>query len=169
MYFWNVKRFTLPQMPSEKHSNVIRYSAHGRKSGRWPAAANTRSALAHTNCFDYRHLLSTKFQVLPVGHQNWSCAKNNKRWKRPQGFFFPLLPLFFFFYIVDTTQVTAEMNQSAKLKAAKYPSVYLKEDIAFFTFLMQGRRRVFVFNTGGQTCCFPEKSFIYEITWHLPE
>lgn len=38
----------------------------------------------------------------------------------------------FFLIIVDTTQVTAEMNQSTKLKAAKNTSVYLEEDTAFF-------------------------------------
>lgn len=29
------------------------------------------SELAHANCFDYRHLLNTEFQVLPVGHQKF--------------------------------------------------------------------------------------------------
>jgi len=59
------------------------------------------------------------------------------------------------------------MNQSAKLKAAKNTSTFRGRH-CIFSFVFQERRRVFVFNTVGKTCCFPEKSFIYEITWHLP-
>lgn len=128
MYFWNVKRFTLPQMPSEKHSNVIRYSAHGEKSGRWPAAANTRSVLAHTNCFDYRHLLSTKFRSYQLDTRTEPMPRTTWAENGCRGFFFPF---FSFFIIVGTTQVTAEMNQSTKLKAAKSTSAYLEEDTEF--------------------------------------
>lgn len=151
MYFWNVKRFTLPQMPSEKHSNVIRYSAHGEKSGRWPAAANTRSVLAHTNCFDYRHLLSTKFRSYQLDTRTEPVPRTTRAENGCRGFFFSL----FFFYNCWYNSSNCRNEPKCKIKSSKTHKCLFRGRHWIFTSLIQERRRVFVYNTVGWTWCCP--------------
>lgn len=163
MYFWNVKWFTLPQMPSEERSNVTRHSAHGKKQADdLPQRIPDRCSRAH-RLFWLQALV--KHQV--SGPTSWTPelipCQGQQALKAAACFFF-----FFFFWIVDPAQGTAEVNQSAKLKATRNTAFYQKT-LFFFSFLIQERTRVFMSKGLGQTCCFAETSFIYgRIPWVFP-
>lgn len=154
MYFWNVKRFPLPQMPSEEGSGASRHSAHGKKrAGDLPQRTPHGRSRAH-RLFWLPALV--KHQV--SGPTSWtpelSPCQGQQALKAAACLFFFFLPNCW------SSPRNCRSEPKCNIKSDKKHSL-LSEDTFFFSFLLfLSFSRVFMSKGAGQTCCFAETSFI---------